>query len=105
VYLKASSEATVLLWVIAGLAIGSGLFVLLGFLTPVAAAIMGVCNAILPFLSGLTLNTLESKRDASFAVAAALVIVLTGPGALSLDARLFGRREIVIPRTPRPRDT
>jgi hypothetical protein len=63
---------------------------------------MGLCNAIFPFLSSLAPGTFESKRQASFAVAAAVAIVLTGPGALSLDARLFGRREIVIPRTPRP---
>lgn len=102
VYLKSSSDSTPLLWVIACLAIGSGLFVLLGFLTPVAASFMALCNAILPFLGGLSPGTFESKRDASFAVAAALAIVLTGPGALSLDARLFGRREIVIPPSPRP---
>jgi uncharacterized membrane protein YphA (DoxX/SURF4 family) len=30
-----------------------------------------------------------------------LAIVLLGPGAFSLDARLFGRREIVIPEASR----
>jgi hypothetical protein len=29
--------------------------------------------------------------------------MLLGPGALSVDARLFGRREIVIPHQPQPR--
>jgi hypothetical protein len=27
----------------------------------------------------------------------ALAVICLGPGALSLDARLFGRREIIIP--------
>jgi hypothetical protein len=30
-------------------------------------------------------------------------LVLLGPGAFSLDARLFGRREIIIPEGPRSR--
>jgi hypothetical protein len=29
------------------------------------------------------------------------VIALLGPGAFSIDARMFGRREILIPHTPR----
>jgi hypothetical protein len=36
-----------------------------------------------------------------FLVAVAAALVLLGPGALSIDARLFGRREIVVPRAPR----
>jgi hypothetical protein len=32
----------------------------------------------------------------------ALAVALIGPGAYSLDARLFGRREIIIPRASRP---
>jgi hypothetical protein len=31
----------------------------------------------------------------------ATAIALLGPGAFSLDARLFGRREILIPPDPR----
>jgi hypothetical protein len=30
----------------------------------------------------------------------AAALTLLGPGALSLDARLFGRREIIIPHDP-----
>jgi uncharacterized membrane protein YphA (DoxX/SURF4 family) len=30
-----------------------------------------------------------------------VALVLLGPGAVSLDARLFGRREIIIPGPPR----
>jgi uncharacterized membrane protein YphA (DoxX/SURF4 family) len=31
-----------------------------------------------------------------------IALVLLGPGAFSLDARLFGRREIIIPQSYRP---
>jgi hypothetical protein len=30
------------------------------------------------------------------------VLVILGPGAISLDARLFGRREVAIRRASRP---
>jgi hypothetical protein len=36
-----------------------------------------------------------------FIVVVVAAIILLGPGSLSLDARLFGRREIIIPRGPR----
>jgi hypothetical protein len=32
--------------------------------------------------------------------AIAVAVIFLGPGALSLDARLFGRREIIIPNNP-----
>jgi hypothetical protein len=31
----------------------------------------------------------------------AITIALLGPGAFSLDARMFGRREILVPHTSR----
>ncbi len=34
-----------------------------------------------------------------------VALVFLGPGAFSLDARLFGRREIIIPGTHRPPKT
>ena len=37
-------------------------------------------------------------------IALAVVVALLGPGALSVDARLFGMREIVIPRSDRPEE-
>ena len=41
----------------------------------------------------------------AFFIVMATAIVLLGPGAFSLDARLFGRREIVIPLAARPPDS
>jgi len=35
-------------------------------------------------------------------IVAAVALALLGPGAFSLDGRLFGRREIVIPPATRP---
>jgi amino acid transporter len=73
---------------------------LLGLATPIVGAFVafggiGVVSSVLPscthpqFTSGISLI---------FAAAILMAIIILGPGALSLDARLFGRREIIIPR-------
>jgi uncharacterized membrane protein YphA (DoxX/SURF4 family) len=77
----------------------SGACLLIGFLTPIVSVLAGVaCIAsaisLLPPPAGnLFDGALVSLDMAVMAVAVALL----GPGAFSLDARLFGRREIVIP--------
>jgi uncharacterized membrane protein YphA (DoxX/SURF4 family) len=81
----------------------SGASLLAGFLTPVAAAVVGSC------LTGLGLSSLpvptrhvfDDSLAIAFVVIVALALVLLGPGAYSLDSYLFGRREIVIAARPR----
>jgi hypothetical protein len=78
-------------------AAGGGASVLLGFLTPGASLIAGAATLLLavgaPPSSILGIDTVAASCVAADAAALALL----GPGALSLDARLFGRREVVIP--------
>ena len=69
---------------IACVALASAALLLAGFLTPFAAAAAAVAA-----LAGSSPSVVSI---AAFAAA----IVLLGPGAFSVDARLFGRREIVI---------
>jgi uncharacterized membrane protein YphA (DoxX/SURF4 family) len=66
------------------LAIVLGASLIAGFATPIVAGL-------------IALGTFSS---AAFVAAVATAIVLLGPGACSIDARLYGRREILIPRKP-----
>jgi len=72
-----------------------------GYLTPVAA---GTYPVILVGVSVLGSNGLGGDMSASnvttgLTVLVSLSILCLGPGAFSVDARLFGRREIIIPPT------
>jgi uncharacterized membrane protein YphA (DoxX/SURF4 family) len=71
----------------------SAIFLLMGFFTPVAGALAGIAEvgiAIARFAS-------YSSSDAWIALAQAILAValaMIGPGALSIDAQLFGRKHI-----------
>ena len=74
-----------------------------GFLTPgagVVAAVLGLAGAARPDLA----SSLELECGPSAALLIAVLsaaVALVGPGAFSIDARLFGRREIVLPPASR----
>lgn len=67
---------------------------MIGFLTPVVAVVIGV--------SAMTFAVLfDSNYTVVVVIILAVAIALLGPGAFSVDARLFGRREILIPNPTR----
>jgi len=87
-------------------AAGSGLSLLLGFFTPVGGVLGALCSAAAP-LFAIPMDTLDSTQLMAAGVvvgvtAAALGVL--GPGAFSIDCYLFGRRKIIIPKFPPPRD-
>jgi uncharacterized membrane protein YphA (DoxX/SURF4 family) len=94
-------------WVFAALGVISGLSLLIGFLTPVTAASVGLwgVGSKLWWAPVGAPSVFDAKPCVLFLVVMALVAVLVGPGAYSLDARVFGRREIIIPDAPRPDDS
>lgn len=82
-------------WTIVVLLFASAACLLLGFVTPIAAALIGLTSLGLAFST-----TPYSIQDLEILVLA-IAIALLGPGAFSIDARMFGRREILIPVTRR----
>jgi uncharacterized membrane protein YphA (DoxX/SURF4 family) len=82
-----------------GLAAGiCGVLLIVGFLTPLASAVYGLSTLAaafswLPDSEGF----LGGTWCLALLIAISAAMVLLGPGANSVDARLFGRREIIIP--------
>jgi uncharacterized membrane protein YphA (DoxX/SURF4 family) len=80
--------------------IASSLAVLVGFFTPASATILAVTVAWFWFPVHADVLRLGVPA-ALMTIAVAVAISLLGPGAFSIDARLFGPREIVISRGAR----
>ena len=76
----------------------SGILLIIGFLTPCAAAVLGILQILAhAFASPGTWSLSACTPSSILAAASAAAIVTLGPGAWSVDARLFGLREIIIP--------
>src|SRR5437660_479790 len=93
---------TLATWTISLVAIASGSALLIGFLTLVAGVMVGLATVFLSISSfpAATPNLFDASLPTILVVVMATAVVFLGPGALSLDARRFGRREIIIPRSP-----
>lgn len=81
-------------------AILAGLFLILGLYTQIVSLLTALGAVVVGvFLtSGGVMNLFDAISSAGFAAAIVVAIILLGPGWFSIDARLFGRREIIIPR-------
>jgi putative oxidoreductase len=87
---RLSSDPSIQLMVLSVLAVGAGLFLLAGLWTPVAGTLVAVIEVWNIFLlpENLWIYILLGTIGASLA--------MVGPGAWSIDARLFGRKHIEI---------
>jgi uncharacterized membrane protein YphA (DoxX/SURF4 family) len=96
--------APLTLKIVCVVSISVSLVLVLGLLTPIAGSIATLCYLINGFEIFISTGTgrFENALVALQLTAMSVILVLLGPGAYSLDARLFGRREIIIPDSRRP---
>jgi uncharacterized membrane protein YphA (DoxX/SURF4 family) len=84
--------------VVALLAFVTGLALIVGLMTPIASVLLSASGLLLTVGSSVPGHLLlfeSGMARLEFTVMSAALIFL-GPGALSLDARLYGRREIEV---------
>jgi uncharacterized membrane protein YphA (DoxX/SURF4 family) len=96
-YLQGPNSAPASLIGVAAVVFGSML--VFGFLTPLVGGVvgLGVLGVTLSLLPACTPNLLDSTPAQIFGLTILLSVIGLGPGRFSVDARLFGRREIIIP--------
>jgi uncharacterized membrane protein YphA (DoxX/SURF4 family) len=79
----------------------TGLFILIGFLTPIFSLLAAAeCVSVAVLGISRSWSLLDSKLIVLQVIAGFIAIAFLGPGAFSFDARLFGWKEIVIPAAP-----
>jgi uncharacterized membrane protein YphA (DoxX/SURF4 family) len=87
------------MWIPGLLAVAAGLSLWIGILTPFAAMLVGLLtigmwSSLVPMAQP---NPFASALSVALVAIVSASVALLGPGAFSLDARLFGLREIIIP--------
>ena len=98
-YLGDHADTAQVSWLLGSLALAAGVLLLIGLLTPIAGAIVGIGGIGIgsSLLPSCTPNLFNSVLPVVFGAIMLLAIIFLGPGACSVDARVFGRREIIIP--------
>ena len=82
-----------------------GLCVLAGFITPISSLLvaLGILAGSTSWFASPATKSLDCNAASFEAVVISLALAMMGPGSFSIDARLFGRREILIPPRSRPK--
>lgn len=103
-YLAGPSNPATGRWLLGFILITSGAALVVGFFTPFAGLLVGLCflGVALSWFPAPAWSVQDVRILAVGILITAVVLALLGPGAFSLDGRLFGRREIVIPPSSRP---
>lgn len=88
-------------WAVGPLVLMTGALLLIGCLTPIVSFLAGLISVglTLSWLPWLIPDVFGGVPATIFLAVMAAAIFLLGPGAFSLDAHWFGRRELLIPRS------
>jgi uncharacterized membrane protein YphA (DoxX/SURF4 family) len=94
------------MWIAAVIGLATGAALLIGLLTPIAGVVagLGALGIGLSLLPAPAPNLFDAKLSLVLTGIMIVAVVFLGPGRYSLDARLFGHREIIIPPPPRRRE-
>jgi uncharacterized membrane protein YphA (DoxX/SURF4 family) len=104
-YLREHSDLKSLVVTLLLLIVVSGVLLIAGYRTRVvaiAATLTIVASMILLSRTRFP-DLLDTRTTEAFAIVIGAAVACLGPGAFSLDSRLFGRREIIIPKSS-PKD-
>lgn len=103
-YLSGPSTPSPGKWLLGLALIVGGMALTAGFFTPVAGLLLGLCflGIAVSWFPAPSWGLHDGRLVACGMIVTAIALALLGPGAFSLDGRLFGRREIVIPPLSRP---
>ena len=106
-YLWQGAEPATTTLAIGLLAVLSGTALIAGFFTPGAAVLGSISTLVIAATwTASVVDTLSMDRAAvALVVVDAMALALLGPGAHSVDAYLFGRREIILPGDSSGRST
>jgi uncharacterized membrane protein YphA (DoxX/SURF4 family) len=101
----AGANAAPWFWAAGLLALLDGAAIVFGFLTPMASVViaLGALGTIVSWCPAPTPNQFGAVLPTALVIVIAVAIVFLGPGSLSVDARLFGLREITISRKQSPK--
>ena len=85
--------------IVGALSVAIGASLLLGIFTPIGSGLIALDSVgiALSWLPSTCAGPFHFNLSAFYIIVMAAAIIFLGPGAFSLDSRLFGRREIQIP--------